>query len=263
MLEIFKIGFLNVTIIDLIDIGIISILVFWVYRALRGTVAVQILFGLMILIGLQFITEAISLKSLNWILRTVTDIWLLAFIILFQPELRRLLLMITRSPIFKMFVKSKIIQTIDAVVESTIDFSEKHVGALIVFTRSQNVEITVDTGIPLHAIVSRELLSSIFNTKSPLHDGAAVIENQIIIAARCVLPLSTVTKFGSKNLGTRHRAGLGLSEQLDVVVLIVSEETGAISIADGGLLELDIQKENLHKVLNAKLSDREIPMDKI
>jgi len=263
MLEIFKIGFLNVTIIDLIDIGIISILVFWIYRALRGTVAVQILFGLMILIGLQFITEAISLKSLNWILRTLTDIWLLAFIILFQPELRRLLTMLTRSPIFKMFVKSRIIQTIDIVVDSAIYFSEKHIGALIVFTRSQNVEITVDTGIPLHAVVSQELLASIFNTKSPLHDGAVVIESQVIIAARCVLPLSTVTKFGNKNLGTRHRAGLGLSEQLDVVVLIVSEETGALSIADGGLLELDIKKENLHKVLSAKLSEREIHTEKM
>lgn len=261
MFEIFKIGFLNVTIIDVIDIGIISILVFWLYRALKGTIAVQILFGLMILIGLQFITEAINLKSVNWILRTIADIWLLAFIVLFQPELRRLLLMITKSPIFRIFVKSKIHQTIDEVVEAVVDFSEKHVGSLIVFTRAQNIEITIESGIPLNAIVSKELLSSIFNTKSPLHDGAVIIEKQTIVAARCVLPLSSVTKHSGRNLGTRHRAGLGLSEQLDVIVLIVSEETGSISIADGGALTLDIERDELQKVLSKKLSEHNINPD--
>ncbi len=257
MLEFFKIGFLSVTIIDLIDIAIIAILAFSLYRALKDTVAVQILMGLMILIGLQFISEAIGLKAVSWILRTIADIWLLAFIILFQPELRRLLLMITRSPIFKAFGKSKIAQTIDEVVEAAIEFSEKHIGALIVFTRSQNVEMTVDTGVQLNSIVSKELLASVFNPKSPLHDGAVIIENKTIIAARCVLPLSTVTKYSGKNLGTRHRAALGLSEQADVVVLTVSEETGAISIAEGGMMTIDIEKDELHSALNYKLSERD------
>jgi diadenylate cyclase len=258
MIELFKIGFLNITIIDVIDICILAVLVFWLYRALKGTVAVQILFGLMILIGLQFITEAINLKSLNWILRTITDIWLLAFIILFQPELRRLLMMITRSPILRGFVKSKMTQLIDEVIEAAHEFSEKHIGALIVFTRSQNVEITVDTGIPLQAVVSHELLSSIFNTKSPLHDGAVVIQDQVIIAARCILPLSIVTKYGGRNLGTRHRAALGISEQVDVVVLIISEETGAISIADKGELILDIAQDDLYNILITKLEEHNI-----
>jgi diadenylate cyclase len=256
MLEILKIGFLNLTVIDLIDIGIVAVLIFWLYRALRGTIAVQILVGLVVIIGLSFITEAINLRALNWILRTISDIWLLAFIILFQPELRRLLLMITRNPFFKFFVKSKYSETIREAVDAIIELSEKHVGALLVFTRTQNVEMTVDTGIPLQSVVSQELLVSIFNTKSPLHDGAVIIEDQLIIAARCVLPLSSVTKYEGRNLGTRHRAGLGLSEQVDAVVIIVSEETGSISFADSGELTLNIPKDKISSFLRSKLSEK-------
>lgn len=254
-MELFKIGFLTVSIIDLIDILIVSALFYWLYRALKDTVAVQILFGLVILIGLSFITEAINLKSINWILRAVANVWLLAFIVLFQPELRKVLLMITRSPLFRFFIKSKMSKTIDEVIDTVFELSEKHVGALIVFTRSQNVKMTVDTGIPLQAFVSKELLISIFNTKSPLHDGAVIIDNELIIAARCVLPLSTVTKYKGRNLGTRHRAGLGLSEQVDSITLIVSEETGGISIAESGSMILNISREQLPQILGAKLAD--------
>jgi diadenylate cyclase len=256
MIELFQIGFLTITVIDLIDIAVMSALVFWLYRALKDTVAVQILFGLVIVVGLSFISEAVNLKSLNWILRAISDIWLLAFIILFQPELRRLLLMITRSRLFKLFVRSKIAETIDVVIEAAIEFSEKHVGALIVFVRSQNIEMTVDTGVPINAIVSKELLASIFNTKSPLHDGAVIIDNQMIVSARIILPLSSITKYEGRNLGTRHRAALGLSEQVDAVVLIISEETGGITIAESGYLSFDIPKNQIHTILNNKLSSK-------
>ncbi len=253
-MDIFKIGFLNVTLIDFLDIAIVTVVIYWIYRSLKDTVAIQILIGLMIIIGLQFFTEAINLKSLNWILRTISDIWLLAFIILFQPELRKLMLMLTRSPLFRIFVKSKISETIDEVIDSILELSEKHVGALIVFPRTQNVQMTVGTGIPLQATVSRELLVSIFNTKSPLHDGAVIIDNDMVVAARCVLPLSTATKYEGKNLGTRHRAGLGLSEQVDAVVLILSEETGGISLAESGNLTVNIPKAQINTYLRAKLS---------
>ena len=256
MIEILKIGFLNLTIVDIIDIAIVAVLIFWLYRALRETVAVQILVGLVIIIALSFITEAINLKALNWILRTISDIWLLAFIILFQPELRRLLLMITRNPFFRLFVRSKYSETFGEVVETVIELSEKHIGALIVFTRTQNVEMTVDTGIPMNAVVSQELLVSIFNPKSPLHDGAVIIDNQMALAARCILPLSSATKFNGKNLGTRHRAGLGLSEQVDSLVIIVSEETGSISIAEEGELTLNIPKDKISSYIRSKLSEK-------
>ncbi len=257
MLELFKIGFLSFTVIDLFDIILVAVAFYWIYKALKHTIAVQILFGLVILIGLSFITEAINLKSINWILRTISDIWLIAFIVLFQPELRRLLLMITQGPIFKFFGRANISQTIDEVVYSAIEMSEKHTGAIIVFSRSQNVEMSLDTGIPIAAKVSKELILSIFNTKSPLHDGAIIIDNQNIIAARCVLPLSHTTKYETKNLGTRHRAALGLSERIDAVILIVSEETGAISIAQGGKMILDIKKDDLLKVLSNTLSTKD------
>ncbi len=255
MIELFKIGFLTINLIDLFDIAIVTTLFYWLYRALKNTVAVNVLFGLVIIIGLSFITEVINLKSMNWILRTISDIWLIAFIILFQPELRKLLLLITRSPLFKVFVQSRIAETIDEVLDSAKELSEKHIGALMVFPRSQNVQMTMDTGIRLQARVSKELLISIFNTKSPLHDGAVIIDNEMVLAARCILPLSQVTKYKGKNLGTRHRAGLGLSEQVDAVVLLVSEETGGISIADSGELTLNIPIEQLPTVLSAKLSD--------
>jgi diadenylate cyclase len=221
---------------------------------LKNTVAVQILFGMVIIIGLQFITEASNFRSLNWILRTISDVWLIAFVILFQPELRKLLMIIVRSPIFRVFVKPKISETLDEVIEAAIEMSEKHIGAIIVFSRTQNVQMTVDTGIPLQSVVSKELLLSVFNTKSPLHDGAVIIDNNMIVAARCVLPLSSQTKFGTKNLGTRHRAALGLSEQADTIVLIVSEETGSISIAEGGELTLNIPFDELREILTNKLS---------
>lgn len=255
MITLFKIGFLHFTLIDMVDILLVSLIIYWLYRALKNTIAVQILFGMVILTALSFITEAANFKSINWILTKISDIWLLAFIILFQPELRKLLLLITRSPIFRIFVKSKLAETIDEVIEAAAEMSTRHIGALVVFTRTQNVQMTVDTGIPLQALVSKELLMSIFNTKSPLHDGAVIIDSQMITAARCVLPLSSVTKFQNKNLGTRHRAGLGLSEQVDTVVLIISEETGGISIAESGELILNIPIDQLPLILNSKLEN--------
>lgn len=255
MIELFKIGFLTVSLLDLIDIALVTLLFYWLYKALKDTVAVHVLLGLVIIIGLSFITEVINFRSANWILKTISDIWLIAFIILSHQEIRKLLLLITRSPLFKFFVQSKISETIDEVLDAVKELSDKHIGALMVFPRSQNVNMTIDTGIRLQASVSKELLVSIFNTKSPLHDGAVIIDNQMVLAARCILPLSQVTKFKGKNLGTRHRAGLGLSEQVDSVVLVVSEETGGISIADSGELTLNVSIEQLPAVLSAKLSD--------
>ena len=255
MYELFRIGFLSFTLVDLIDIGVVAVLFYAVYRVLKDTVAVQILLGLVLILGISYVTEAANLKSLNWILRAISDVWLIAFIILFQPELRRVLLIITRSRLFRLFIRTNIADTVDEVIDAAKELAEKHIGALIVFTRSQNVKMTIDTGIPLQAVVSKELLVSIFNPRSPLHDGAVIIENQLMIAARCVLPLSTTTKIASRNLGTRHRAALGICEQSDAVVLIISEETGGISIAHEGELTIDIPIGQLPLILAEHLSD--------
>jgi diadenylate cyclase len=254
MIDLFKIGFLSISLIDIIDIGIVSILFFFIYRALRGTVAVQVLIIMILLIIASFITEAINLKVVSWIIKTISGVWLIAYIVLFQPEIRRLLMMATRSHFFRLFVKSKISATVDEVVNAVTELSSLHIGALIIFPRSQNVEMTVEKGVELQAVVSKELILSIFNTKSPLHDGAIIIENDLIAFAKSILPLSTATKIGQKILGTRHRAGLGLSEQVDAIVLIVSEETGGISIADEGEITFNIPKDTLRDILIEKLS---------
>jgi len=253
MFELFNIGFLPVTYLDLLDISIVAILFYWLYAKVKNNITFQVLIGLALILGLSFITEAINLKSINWILEILSDIWLLGFIILFQPELRNLLLMITRSSLFQFFIKSKMSESIDEVVEATIEFSENHIGALIVFPRTQSAKMTIDTGVILNASVSKDLLTSIFIVKSPLHDGAVVIDNHILMAARCILPLANIEKYNGKNLGTRHRAALGLSEQIDAVILIVSEETGWISIAESGVLEMNISKHDLDKILREKV----------
>lgn len=253
MFDIFKIGFLDFTFLDFLDLAIVTLIIAGIYYALKNTIAIRILFGLVILILLSFVTEAINLKSLNWIIKTVLNIWLIAFIVLFQPEIRKALVMLTKSPIFKLFVKSKINNILDEVVDSVHELSSKHIGALLVFPITQNVQMTIESGISLKAVVSKELILSIFNTKSPLHDGAVIIENQFILAARCVLPLSNVSKYHNHNLGTRHRAALGLSEQSDAVIVIVSEETGWISIANQGELKLNIKIEDLHSELSSLL----------
>ncbi|MCX7930701.1 MAG: diadenylate cyclase CdaA [Chlorobi bacterium] len=249
MIELFRIGFLTVTLTDVLDILFVTILIYAIYRSLRATVAVQILFGLLFLVAISFVVSSANMKTLSWIINSIMSVWLIAFIVLFQPELRRLLTEMTQTRLFQLFTRGGLDQTIEEVVEAVKELSEKHIGALIVFSRGQNIRVTIETGIPLKAVVSSELLLSIFNPRSPLHDGAVVIEGSTVVAARCILPLSSQRKFGGKNLGTRHRAALGISEQSDVLTLIVSEETGDISLADRGKLMLNIPSEQLRSEL--------------
>lgn len=271
MKELFSLGFLSVTLFDLLDISLVTIICYWIYKALKDTLAFQIIIGLLIILGLSFVAEAINLKSINWILHLLSDIWLLAFIILFQPELRRMLLRLTQSPIFHFFVKNdtNIGENIDEVIDAAIEMSLKRIGALIVFTQTQDVAMSsIDGGINFKADLKKELLLAIFNTKSPLHDGALIVTKKMeIMAARCVLPLSNERRVGNRLLGTRHRAGLGLTEKIDAVVLIVSEETGDISIAFDGKLYLNIQhsklKSTLKEFINMRAEEKQSFLKKI
>lgn len=254
MFELFKISFLNITVLDILDILVVTIVLHFLYQTTKNTIAVQIFFGIVAILGLYFLTETLHLKLLNLILRTLSGIWLLAFIILFQQEIRRLLLVIVRSRLFSFFSRSQLIETIDEVVKAVIEMSEKHIGTLLVFTRSTNIKMTIETGIPIQAKLTKELLLSIFNTKSPLHDGAVIIQGTTIEAARCILPLSLTTRYQGKHLGTRHRAAMGISEQADVLVVVVSEETGRISIIEEGLFIPGVTPANLDTVLSERLS---------
>jgi diadenylate cyclase len=253
-MELFHIGFLTIGVVDLIDIALVSLIFYRLYRAMRGTIAIQIFVGLILVLSFSFLAQAFNLRAMTWILRTLTDIWVIAFIILFQPELRRLLVMISRSPIIRLFVKVNADESIDEVVGAVTELSRKKFGALIVFVRTTGIRMHAETGTRMEALVSRTLLLSIFNPRSPLHDGAVIIKDRQIEAARCTLPLSNITAWEGQLLGTRHRAGLGITEQADVVVVIVSEETGTVSVAENGTLYRGMTPAVLRRELKSRLS---------
>jgi diadenylate cyclase len=253
-MELFRIGFLSVGLADVVDIALVSVIFYRLYLAMRGTIAAQIFVGLVLILAFSFVAQAANLKAMGWILRTLTDIWVIAFIVLFQPELRRLFVLVGRNPVVRLFLKTNVDESIDDVVGAVTELSKKKQGALIIFVRATGIRIHTETGTKMEALVSRSLLLSIFNPKSPLHDGAVVIKDRLIEAARCTLPLSSLTAWEGQLLGTRHRAGLGISEQADVVVVIVSEETGTVSIAENGSLTRGLTPAVLRKELKERLS---------
>ncbi len=249
MFELFKVGFLTVTFTDLIDICIVTFIIYKLYSLLKGTIAAQIFIGLMIILLISFISQAVNFRALSWLLKLITDIWVIAFLILFQPEIRRLLVIVARNPFFKMFVKSESSEPAFLITEAAFELSQHQHGALIILIKSTGIRGYTETGELLNAKLSVGLLKSIFFPRSPLHDGAVIIKNDIIEAARCTLPLSLTTTVNGETLGMRHRAGLGISEQADVISVIVSEETGSISVAEGGQLTRGLSKDALRKKL--------------
>jgi diadenylate cyclase len=253
MIELVKIGFLRLTLIDIIDIVIVGLLIRQLYIWMRGTIAAQIFIGLLFLVFLSFISELINLRVMNWLLRFIGDVWVLAFIILFQPELRRLLMLVANNPLFRLVFKPSVTAVIDEIIEAVAEMSQKQFGALIVIPRQTGIRSIIETGVPIQAKVTKELLLTIFFPRSPLHDGAVVISGDRVEAAACTLPLSAQSKIGNFLLGTRHRAALGLSEISDAVVIVVSEETGTISLAEGGKLTRGLSPEGLKRKLLLEL----------
>ncbi|NUN70879.1 MAG: TIGR00159 family protein, partial [Bacteroidetes bacterium] len=244
---------LTVTAVDLIDVLLVTFICYQVYRGMRGTIAAQILIGLLVIVVLSVTAQAAGLKAMGWVLRTLTDIWVIAFIIIFQPEIRRLLSTIARNRLVRLFIRLNVTESIEEIVATALELSKKKQGALIIIARGTGMKSFTETGVSLGAQISRALLLSIFNPRSPLHDGAVIVNDRIIEAARCTLPLSPTTRIGELALGTRHRAGLGVTEQTDAVAVIISEETGAISIADNGELFHRISVKDLRKELRERL----------
>ena len=251
MFELFRVGFLTVSFTDLIDIFIVTFIIYKLYTLLKGTIAAQIFIGLMIILVISFISQAANLKALSWLLKLITDIWVIAFLILFQPEIRRLLVIVARNPFFKMFVKSESSEPASIIADAAFELSQHQHGALMVLVKSTGIRGYTETGELLNAKLGVGLLKSIFFPRSPLHDGAVIIKNDTIEAARCTLPLSLTTTSSGETLGMRHRAGLGISEQADVLSVIVSEETGSISLAEDGQLTRGLSKDALRRRLAA------------
>ncbi len=237
---------------DIIDIIIMAYLFYRIILIIRGTRAEQLVKGLIVLLLAMIISDQTGLDTLNWTLRQTMTVGLIAIPIVFQPELRRALEQLGRGKIFKSTYWSWSTQDFESMLDELTKaipvLVKRRIGALIVMERSTGLKDWVETGIAVNGLVTAELLVNIFFPRSPLHDGAVIIRGDQIVAAGCYLPLTEDPGL-SKELGTRHRAGIGITENSDAVAIIVSEETGIISVAHDGVLTRYLDEKKLRKIL--------------
>ncbi|MGM9541793.1 MAG: diadenylate cyclase CdaA [Candidatus Limivicinus sp.] len=253
---------LTIRISDFIDIIIVAYLIYKAIWFLRRTNSYNLAQGLLILLVVLWLSEVFRLTMINNLLRKAVELGLIALLILFQPELRRILERMGSS-----FHSGKAASStaMDMAIAQTVlacsDMSASRTGALIIFERNVNLNNIMSTGTIINADTTAELIKNIFFNKAPLHDGALIVRNGRIAAAGCVLPLTQSTNL-SKELGMRHRAGIGLSEQSDAVVIIVSEESGSISMAIDGMLKRHLSPPMLDKLLHSELIQDDDEQDK-
>jgi diadenylate cyclase len=242
---------------DALDIAIVSILIYEVLVLIRGTRAVQMAVGGGFLIGLFFLSQWLHLETVNWLIRNLAGYVVFGAIVLFQADIRRALAHFGRAPFFRYFARP--LDGEEDVVEelkvACTTLAARRIGAIIVIEREIGLRNYIEGGIPLDATVTYDLLASIFQPGSPLHDGAVIVQGERIAAAACFLPLSVNPRL-SKDLGTRHRAALGLTEENDAVAIVISEETGAISLVIGGDIERNISGDTLAERLRTLLGYR-------
>lgn len=252
------IGFLEFGIQDLIEVLIIAAVLFYLYRWIRGTFAIQAAVGLVFIIIINAVVSAMGLTTINFILRRILDVGVLAVFIIFQPEIRKLLYSLGQNTnLDRFFVQTGSESIIEEVIDAARNMAHSKTGALIVFARSSSLQDLVDEGVKLDAKVNSELLQTIFNRHTPLHDGAVVIRNDRIVAASCYLPISQNPNISSV-FGTRHRAAVGVTEINNVFVLVISEETGRISIARNGSLTSGLTIQKLRAEMQETLGEKEI-----
>lgn len=233
---------------DILDIVLVSMMVYYVLQWLKGSRAFQLLKGLLLLVALFIFSKLLGLTTIEWLLQKMSAIILIVFIVVFQPELRRGLERLGRHMFLLSFFwepRAQDLSIITRLTKAVEVLAEKRIGALIIVERTTGLSEYAESGTVIDAQLVPELLIAIFNTRSPLHDGAVIIQNERIAAASCLLPISEVN-FVNQKLGTRHRAALGISEISDAVVIVVSEETGGISIAENGILNRYPNKESFN-----------------
>jgi len=232
-----------------IDILIVSYVIYKLLVLIRGTRAIQLLKGMMVILITWFISSYFNLRTLQWLMSQAFTYGVLAIIVIFQPELRRALEQLGRGKLFNRTIyDNQQGKAIGEIIKAVNYLAKRRIGALIILERETGLSDYIETGIILNSDISSQLLINIFIPNTPLHDGAVIIRKDEIMAAACYLPLSE-NPFISKELGTRHRAAIGLSEISDAVCLIVSEETGQISLALNGEIIRDLAEENLHEIL--------------
>ena len=241
---------------DYLDIAVVAFLIYKILPLIKTPSTTRIAKAVVAVLVIAWLTNELNLYTLSFILNQFLAVGLLALVVLFQPELRRMLDHLGSVKLTSLFGVSKPVQEMDAVITQTVRASEamgrEKVGALIVFAREQRLEEYFKTGTQIDGQVSEQLIRNIFFKNSPLHDGAMIVRDGRIAAAGCVLPLSDSSRLSS-DLGTRHRAGVGMSEASDAVVVIVSEETGTISVAVGGMLKRHLAPQTLDKLLRNEL----------
>lgn len=249
--ELLKFAFISVRVYDLVDILAVSFVLYKLYQIFRGSRAAQMLIGMVILIFLSIIVRFTELSGMTWLLSNLSTVWVIAFVILFQPELRRILIYVGQNPLIRFLFRVRGIQIVDEVVNAIVLIQKRGWGALIVIQGDVGLRHIKEKGVDINARVTAELLVSIFNPTSPLHDGAVIIHNDMIDTAKCILPLSEEPAGARMKLGTRHLAALGLSEESDALVLVVSEETHAISYAFKGVMKRGLDDIQLKKAIQS------------
>ena len=245
---------------DLLDIAIVAVLIYELLVLIRGTRAVQMALSGAFLIGLFFVSRWLELETVNWVIRNLAGYVVFAIIVLFQSDIRRALAHFGRAPFFRYFERATSTdETMEELVLAATTLATRRIGAIIVVERQIGLRNYIEGGIPLDAMVMHDLLISIFVQASPLHDGAVIVQGDRVAAAACFLPLSVNPRV-SRDLGTRHRAALGLTEENDAIAIVVSEETGAISLVIAGDLErglsADALRIRLRSLLGATRRDR-------
>ncbi|MDR0903716.1 MAG: diadenylate cyclase CdaA [Ruminococcus sp.] len=252
-----------ITIIDIIDIGVLAFLIYWGIKFVRETRAGGLIRGIVILAAAYFVASVFDMKAITFIMNNLFNAGIFAVLILFQPELRRTLEKMGHSKLSKIAVFQNLSEkedssgvwanAIEAVVDACDDLSATTTGALIVFEQESKLGEQIATGTIINAAPSKELLGNIFYPKTPLHDGAVIMRDGIVLAAGCFLPKPQKEESINKSLGSRHRAAIGMSENSDAIIVVVSEETGTISVAENGELKRGFTRDSLKKYLRGAL----------
>jgi diadenylate cyclase len=242
---------------DVLDIALVSLILYRVLLLIRGTKAAKMLIGLLLLLVASVISRLLPLYTMDWLLQTFWAYIVIAVIVIFQPEIRRALAKMGEASFLPAFTSAEELKSLEEIVRASISLANRKIGALIVIQRDTKLKDFVELGTPLDARVSKELLMSIFHPSSPIHDGAVVIRGNRVIAAGCFLPIAPTTRI-SKALGTRHRAALGLTEETDAVVIVVSEETGQISMSVDGRLETHLDMGTLRDMLTDMFTEKKV-----
>ena len=247
--------------IDVVDILVVAYIIYRVMKLLKDTSAARLAKGILVLVLIMLFASFLHLTMISWLLRNALSVGVFAVVVIFQPELRRLLEQLGKGNLSRMLIPDTDPDVVESMIVATVsacaDMSRTKTGALIVFERKERLGEIIATGTRVDAAPSAELIKNIFFKNSPLHDGAMIVRAGRVCAAGCVLPLSGNQGL-SRDLGTRHRAAVGMSETADSVLVVVSEETGAISVAIGGMLKRHLSPEILQKMLESELLGDEL-----